>query len=368
LVISPMLATAGAAPSGDGWAFEWKWDGMRGLVHIGSGQVRIMSRNNRDVTPSYPELRGVFPDREAVFDGEIVACGSDGAPSFGELQKRMHVARPTPALVAGTPVTMHLFDLLYLDGRDLTGLPYVERRVALEGLDVAGERLQVPPYHVGVTAEHMLACAAEHGLEGVVAKRLTSTYAPGRRSPAWVKIPLRRTVDVTVVGWQPGGGKRAGRIGSLLVSVPAEDGRLRYAGEVGTGFTEAALADMARRLAPLRRDTPPVDGVPRPIARHAHWVEPVLVGEVQFRQWTGDGRLRHPSWKGIRFDKEPPAPLVEGAMATRDGQWRVEVWRRGGVSWYQLQHAGAVLDWLNLGQLQAILGRAGVDMASLGAA
>jgi bifunctional non-homologous end joining protein LigD len=261
-------------------------------------------------------LHDALPDRELVLDGEIVACGPDGAPSFGELQKRMHVARPSRALLESTPVALHLFDVLFLDGEDLTGRPYTERRAALERLGVVGERVRVPRCYTGVTAEQMLACAVEHGLEGVVAKRLTSTYAPGRRSPAWVKIPLRRTEDVTVVGWQPGGGKRAGRIGSLLVAVPAEDGRLRYAGEVGTGFTEAALADLRCRLTPLGRGTPPVDGVPRPIARFAHWVEPVLVGEVQFRHWTGDGRLRHPSWKGLRFDKEVPGPSVEGAMAT----------------------------------------------------
>jgi bifunctional non-homologous end joining protein LigD len=195
-----------------------------------------------------------------------------------------------------------VFDVLYLDGRGTTGLPYTDRRELLEGLGLEGPAWAVPPASFG-GGERMVAVSRERGLEGVLAKRADSAYLPGRRSPHWRKVKNVRTQEVVVAGWRPGNGRRAGTIGSLLLGMPGEHG-LEYVGHVGTGFTAAALADVGRTLRPLERKTSPfaVDP-PRPDARDAHWVTPKLVGEVMFTEWTADGRLRHPSWRGFRPDK-----------------------------------------------------------------
>jgi bifunctional non-homologous end joining protein LigD len=193
-------------------------------------------------------------------------------------------------------------------------------------------------------------------------------------------VPLIRTQEVLILGWKPGAGRRAGTIGSLLLGVLDEPGALRFAGHVGTGFTDVMLRQLQDQLAPLARATPPVSDVPREHARHARWVEPALVGEVAFRNWTPDGRMRHPSWRGLRPDRTPaearrqPAPTVpapaevEGALATPDGRWRVEVVRRDGQRSYRLLHADNVIDGLDLAAVEQLLGRAGVDLGDLGEA
>ncbi|WP_231928712.1 non-homologous end-joining DNA ligase [Micromonospora echinaurantiaca] len=307
-LVRPMLATSGALPGGPGWGYEFKWDGVRAIGYVADG-VRLLSRNDRDVTPAYPELgelARLLSGRRAVLDGEIVALDGKGRPSFAALQRRMHVRAPSAALVGGTPVRMYLFDLLHLDGRDLTSLPYTERRAALQELDLSGQSVDTPPYWTGDAGRDLATAAADLGLEGVVAKQLDSPYQPGRRSPAWVKVPLNDTVEVIVGGYQPGAGRRAGTVGSLLLGMYDQDDKLTFIGHVGTGFTQAALRDLQQRLDPLRRPDPPFDSpVPREHARHAVWVDPVLVGDVTFRSWTPDNRLRHPSWKGLRSDREP---------------------------------------------------------------
>lgn len=296
----------------DEWSFEMKWDGVRAVVYLdqgkGSGGVRALTRNDRDVVAGYPELldlaEAVAPQR-LVLDGELVAMDTEGRPSFGALQQRMHVTKPADVqrLRREVPVTYLVFDLLHVDGRSLLALPYSHRRELLDGLGLAGSSWAVPPAFPGPGAD-VLAAAKERDLEGVVAKRLDSTYEPGKRSRSWVKVKLERMQEVVVIGWKPGEGRREGTIGSLLLGVPDADGQLLYVGHVGTGFTDRMLADLAAMLQPLRReDSPTVDEVPRLHARHALWVRPTVVGEVVFTEWTKDDRMRHPVWRGLRPDK-----------------------------------------------------------------
>ena len=312
-----MLATLGGLDNlGDdqAWSFEMKWDGVRALVYVDSGQLKLLSRNDIDMSVSYPEIRPLaqaLSGRSAVLDGEIVALDEQGRPSFRRLQKRMHVtdARSARRLAQSDPVVLLLFDLLYLDGESFLHKPYTERRNCLEALSLAGTAWQTPPAFIGRGPE-AVAVSQEQELEGVVAKRLNSTYQPGRRSPAWVKIKNVRTQEVVIGGWKPGKGRRAGTIGALLLGVPSTDG-LDYAGKVGTGFTDAMLDDLAGDLKPLAVVNNPFVGVPRPDARDAQWVAPRLVGEVAFSEWTDEGRLRHPAWRGLRPDKSPDEVVRE---------------------------------------------------------
>ncbi len=309
-LVKPMLATPGELPSAadeSRWAFEMKWDGVRAVVYVDRGSVRVLTRNDRDVTATYPELRGLgdaLGATRVVLDGEIVAFDADGRPSFGELQQRMHVQRPGESLRARVPVTYLVFDVLHAAGRSLVGLTYDERRAVLAELPLSGVRWAAPPAFEGDGAA-ALAVSQDQGLEGVIAKRRDSRYETGRRSRAWVKVKHVQVQEVVIGGWRPGEGRRAGGIGSLLLGVHDEDDRLVYAGHVGTGFTARMLEDLATQLRPLARKTPPfADELPRAHARDAHWVTPRLVGEVAFTEWTREGRLRHPSWRGLRPDKD----------------------------------------------------------------
>jgi bifunctional non-homologous end joining protein LigD len=315
---APMLATTGSLaalrPETE-WAFEMKWDGLRALVEVDAGRATLISRNQIDMTVAYPEIAALgpaCPTLSAVLDGEIVSLDHAGRPSFARLQKRMHVADAAAAnrLARTDPAVLLVFDVLRLDGRSLLDQPYVLRRQRLEALALAGAAWQTPPAFHGSGAQ-AVATSLEHGLEGVVAKRLDSGYAPGRRSRNWIKIKNVRAQEVLIGGWSPGRGRRAGMIGALLVGVP-EGPRIGYAGKVGTGFTDAMLRDLAADLEPLSRPDSPFPDVPRVDARDAHWVNPVLVGEVSFTEWTGDGRLRHPTWRGLRPDKSVGEVVREG--------------------------------------------------------
>jgi bifunctional non-homologous end joining protein LigD len=310
-LVRPMLAMAGELPAPEQesrWAFEMKWDGVRAVVYLDRGDLRVMTRNDREVSRTYPELQALAAELDGhrlILDGELVAFDEAGRPSFGELQNRMHVQAPGRELLARVPVSLLVFDLLHLDGTSLVPLPYDERRAALESLELTGSRWAVPPAFDGQAAD-ALAASRERGLEGVLAKRHDSPYLPGRRSPTWTKVKHLRMQEVVIGGWSPGQGRREGGIGSLLLGVPDGDGRLIYAGHVGTGFSDRALADLGAQLRPDEVDESPfAEPVPRIHARHAHWVRPRLVGEVVFSEWTREGAMRHPVWRGLRADKEP---------------------------------------------------------------
>ena len=275
---------------------------------VEGGRVRGWSRLGNDITVAYPELQGVGEQlgaTEALLDGEIVAL-RDGRPSFSALQNRMHVSKSDAARRAARqyPVTLLLFDLLHLDGTSTLQLPFRQRRELLRELELKGPNWLTPP-SFDADGAAVLAASREQGLEGVVAKRLDSPYQPGTRSPVWRKITDLMAQEVVIGGWRMGEGKRAGVIGALLLGIP-QDGGLAFAGSVGTGFNDAELAVLTPRLKALaRRSSPFVTEMPRERAKGAKWVEPELVAEVVFRQWTPDGRMRFPAWRGLRPDKSP---------------------------------------------------------------
>ncbi len=304
-LVLPMLAVAGELPAERGrqWRYEFKWDGVRTITYVEGGRVRLVSRAEHDRTAAYPEIRALgdaLGSRQLVLDGEIIALDAAGRPSFEALQPRMLVddAARARRLAATVPVTYMVFDLLHLDGASTLALPYVERRRLLDGLGLGGDHWTVPASHEGPGAD-LLEAAKGAGLEGVVAKRADSPYRPGQRSGDWVKVKLQRTQSVVIGGYTQPKGSRSG-FGALLVGIPGPEG-LVYAGKVGTGFSEQAITELLSRLQPLRRAVPPFAGsVPSTDAADATWVEPELVGEVRFSEWTRAGRLRQAAWLGLR--------------------------------------------------------------------
>jgi len=317
--ISPMLATLGSTADvhdEEDWAFEMKWDGIRAVAEVKGGALRLSTRNGNDVTSTYPDLAGLIDlvgDHDAVLDGEIVTLDKSGRPDFGILQTRMGLTREgdVSAAVKRAPAHYMVFDLLELDGSSLRGDTYEDRRTALTDLlkPRKSDAVQVPPAFDG-DLEHAIDSSRELNLEGVMAKLRDSTYSAGRRSRSWIKIKHHRTQEVVIAGWRPGNGRRANTVGALLLGIPDGDG-LRYVGKVGTGFTDAVLDDLMKRLAEHPRKTSPLTDVPSLDARDAHWVRPKLVGEVEFAEWTPTNRLRQPSWRGLRPDKRIDQVRVE---------------------------------------------------------
>jgi DNA ligase D-like protein (predicted ligase)/DNA ligase D-like protein (predicted polymerase)/DNA ligase D-like protein (predicted 3'-phosphoesterase) len=296
--LAPMLATHGsvAALKASQWAFEAKWDGYRLLVEADHGEVRLRSRSGRDITNEFPQLGSLadeLTDHHVVLDGEVVALDASGVPRFSEMQNRARATR----------IEFRAFDLLYLDGRSLLRAKYRDRRTLLETLG-SGGGLNVPDLLPGDGAE-ALDYSRKRQWEGVIAKKRDSTYQPGRRSASWVKDKYWNTQEVVIGGWRAGEGGRTSGIGSLLMGIPAADG-LHFVGRVGTGFTERDLASLKKTLAPLQTDDSPFDArLSSQDAKGATFVQPTLVGEVRYSEWTSDGRLRQPSWRGLRPDKEP---------------------------------------------------------------
>ncbi len=310
-LIAPMLATPGTLPPARQdaqWAYETKQDGQRVVVYLpGDGSVVLRARSGEVITDAYPELRALgdaLGPTPAVLDGEVVAPDEEGRGDFQRLQTRMGLAH-SPALAARrameTPVHLVLFDVMFLRGGLLTGLPYARRRQELEGLAATAPYWSTPGAIVGHGAQ-ALEATRESGLEGLLCKRLDSVYEPGVRSRNWIKIRNIRAVDVIVGGWLPGRGRLAGLPGALLVG-QREAGRLRYVGRVGTGWSEAERADLARLLEAVETRVCPFD--PGPRVPGAHWVLPRLVGEVSFSTRTRAGLLRQPSWLRLRPDLAP---------------------------------------------------------------
>jgi bifunctional non-homologous end joining protein LigD len=306
----PMLASVAVRPFDDpGWVFEPKWDGIRAIASC-EETTRLISRNDHDITVAYPELQRLHEQvvaLGAMLDGEIVAF-EDGVPSFQRLQQRIHLRdeRRIEQMTLQVPVVYMVFDVIYIDGKDLTGRPLQDRRRILEEIVVPSDHIQLSPITVG-EGSALFSAVSEQGLEGIMAKRLSSQYRPGARSRDWLKVKVSFDADVVIVGWTEGEGRRKGSLGSLVMAV-YDEGELRYVGNVGTGFDRAALDEALARLEALEEPEPPFPaGVPRPRPelRRAHWVTPSLVARVEHRQLTQAGRLRAPSFQGFREDKSP---------------------------------------------------------------
>ena len=296
--LAPMLATLGSVDrlTAKNWAFEGKFDGYRMLVEVDRGRLQLQTRNGRDVTREYPQLQPLatmLADHHVILDGEVVALDSHGVPNFSEMQNRARASR----------IQFWAFDVLSLDGRSLLRAKYRDRRRVLETLAEATGL--IAPALLNGDGPEALAYSRKRKWEGVVAKKWESTYQPGRRSSSWIKDKNWNIQEAVIGGWRKGEGGRSSGIGALLLGIP-DAGGLRFIGRVGTGFTEKDLASLKTTLAPLHTESSPFHpALPRPETKDVTYVRPELVGEVRYGEMTSDGRLRHPSWRGLRPDKEP---------------------------------------------------------------
>jgi bifunctional non-homologous end joining protein LigD len=299
-----MLATLGSVDklTAARYAFEGKFDGYRLMVEVDRGRLALHSRNGIDVTAQYPQLQSLaasLADHHVILDGEVVALDEHGVPNFAEMQNRARATR----------VEFWAFDILTLDGQSLLRVKYRDRRRLLETFS-AGTDLIVPELLDG-NGSQALAFSRTRKWEGVVAKRWDSTYQPGQRSASWIKDKNWNTQEVVIGGWRRGEGGRSSGIGALLCGIP-DGGALRFIGRVGTGFTEKDLLALKSLLAPLHTATSPFHpALSRPDSKDVTYVRPELVGEVRYGDTTPDGRLRHPSWRGLRPDKAPAEVVWE---------------------------------------------------------
>lgn len=297
---APMLATAGPVPTGDGWAYEPKWDGARCACRT-AGKTQLFSRNAINLSSSFPEVLEACSDalrmRGAILDGEVIVLDRRMRPNFQLLQRRLHVSRPARSLSARLPATLVVFDVLHLDGQDLTPLPYRDRRAALEDLPFAGAggRVVPSPAWTNIDGAAVFDVVQSMGLEGVVAKAVTSQYQAGRRSRFWVKTPVRRSGHFVVCGWMPSA-SRADAVGSLLVGAYGVGGALVYCGHVMSGLSDRTRRALYAALSEIGCDASPFGGRPDARDHLVRWVKPLLVGRVEYREFTG--RLRHAAWKG----------------------------------------------------------------------
>ncbi len=298
--VKPQLATlVGKPPDGGDWLHEIKFDGYRVLCRLEGGATRIITRNGKDWTDRFAALAEMvsrLAADEAMVDGEVVVLDRNGVSSFQRLQNSLSGER------GGEPL-LFAFDLLHLDGRDLTGEPIEERKALLQGLVSGLDDRQVRfSDHVRGRGPAFLARACDMGLEGIVSKRAGSAYRPGR-GRTWLKAKCTARQELVVVGYSEPSGSRVG-LGALLLGVHDDAGDLVYAGKVGTGFDNRTLRALHERLSTMERKTPPMKGAPRGAeVRGVHWVRPELVAEVEFTEWTDDGRVRHPSFQGLREDR-----------------------------------------------------------------
>jgi len=318
-LFKPMLAKAARLPADqENYSYEIKWDGIRAIAYLEKKQLKLFSRNQLDITAQYPELQQLalkHQQNSLILDGEIITFNAQGQPSFELLQKRMNLssAKSIQQICQTVPVTYIIFDLLANDGRLLLEERYTERRAKLEKLRLSGLHWQTPAYQAG-TGITMLKATKCLGLEGIIAKRLNSPYLPGKRSGDWLKIKHIAQQELVIGGWVEGQGKRTGTIGALLVGyydpAPARNRQLNYAGKVGSGFSEDTLAMLKQTFRSLQRSTSPFAG---PTPAGAIFIEPNLVGQFEFTEWTGNNTLRHPVFKGLRPDKDPRTVVREPA-------------------------------------------------------
>lgn len=322
-----MLATASSdLPRGTGFGYEFKWDGYRAIIHLRNGNVRIDSRRTNDVTKQFPEIAAGAKrvrERHLIIDGEIVALDQENRPSFGLLQQHLRAPGAGPSLRTPPSIVFFAFDVLQRGNNSLLNRTYVERRETLSDLALEDAGWKVPPYEVDQGAA-MIRVSDQLRLEGIVAKRLDSLYVPGTRSRDWLKIKHRRRQEFVVGGWTRGEGGRSGTFGSLVLGYydrraydlkPREPRpRLVYAGRVGTGFDDATLQRLVEQLRSIEQNANPFhEGDP---GKDVTFVEPKLVAEVSFTEWTHLGQLRQTSFHGLRTDKEPgevvKEPIFEG--------------------------------------------------------
>ena len=295
---APMLATAGPLPTSDDFAFEPKWDGVRFLSRTAGTTTQLFSRNANNFSTSFPELTEAcstaLKGRAAILDGEVIVLDRHTRPNFDLLRRRLNASKSAPALAVRLPATMIVFDVLHLDGQDLTTLPYRDRRAALEDLRFTGAdgRIVRTPAWTDIDGSAVFDVIRGMALEGVVAKALTSPYQAGRRSPWWIKTPVRRSGYFAVGGWTG----QTGMLGSVLVGAYDRAGNFVYCGRIMSGFTNRARRDLSIRLSEIGCATSPFQ--PPPVDKHGvRWVTPQLVGRVEYREYTS--QLRHAAWKGL---------------------------------------------------------------------
>jgi bifunctional non-homologous end joining protein LigD len=324
----PMLATsADELPRGGGWLFEVKWDGYRALGYVRGGEATLLSRNGNDLTQRFPAVARALAQAvrspECVVDGEVCALDESGRPSFSAMQQ----GKP------GTPLVYELFDVLEIDGEPVVGRPLTERRELLEQL-VDKRVTTVQLSGAFDDGDALFTAALEQGLEGVMAKRLDSRYAVGRRTREWVKVKTHGRQEFVICGWTRGQGRREGTFGSLVLGMVRDD-ELVWVGNCGTGFTEKTIDELLRKLEPLCRETSPLAVVPKmPKVRKGDvtWVEPKLVCEVSFAEWTHDGHLRAPSFEGLRDDKPASAVVRESGGRVKLSNLDKVFWPEEGIT------------------------------------
>jgi len=307
--MKPMLSEAANEPFDDpAWTFEPKLDGVRTLAYVSTDHTQLFSRSGRDQTGTYPELGNLATyvnAMHAVLDGEIVVLGPDGQPSFNMLQQRIGVSSAVEIdrLRKTHPVVFYVFDILWTDETDLTPLPLHERREILDELVTETGRIAFA-YSVDGDGKAFYEAVKGLGLEGIIAKKLDSPYEPGKRSRNWKKIKAMKTLDAVVIGWTPGDGSRSSTFGALLLGLYDADDELRWIGQVGGGFSGRLLDDIRSRLEALEVDEPPSPDPELRAVKGARWVRPEIVAEVNYLEMTPAGKLRAPTFRVLRADKD----------------------------------------------------------------
>lgn len=328
-LVAPMQVVPGELPHGAEWAVEFAWAGLRCLAYVLPNRLRLLTAaSDRDVTASFPELvaplTAVAPARGVIVDGTVVALRDGGLPRRRLLQARSATARPTEALMKRTPVGFLVGDLLWLAGQSAVELPYRRRRELLARLRLDEPPVAVSPSFPVADVDAVLRAAEQHGVEALHARHLEAPYRPGRRSRTWLRVPTTRTRQVVIGGWTPAGPRRPDSVAALLLGVPAGN-RLEYVGRVGLG-SASAHRRLAAQLVRLRRPASPFRGpLPAAVQRDGQWVDPSVVGLVEFAGWTADGRLRLPLWRGCVDDEgAEPRPWAQPPGADREDPERAE--------------------------------------------